>query len=103
MHEGTPTIIHQRSVVGKKQSEREIFVTMREIVHLQVGQCGNQIGAKVSFKKTPLFNYSANMNLAANICGGLLIWLVLQFTKHVITLKFRFVMRKKYVKVFEKE
>lgn len=53
MHEGTPTIIHERSVVGKKQSEREIFVTMREIVHLQVGQCGNQIGAKVSFKKHP--------------------------------------------------
>lgn len=22
---------------------------MREIVHLQAGQCGNQIGAKVSF------------------------------------------------------
>ena len=43
------------------------------------------------------------MNLAANICGGLLIWLVLQFTTHVITLKLRFVMRKKYVKVFEKE
>ena len=55
MHEGTPTIIHQRSVVGKKEREREreIFVTMREIVHLQVGQCGNQIGAKVSFKKHP--------------------------------------------------
>lgn len=24
--------------------------TMREIVHLQAGQCGNQIGAKVSYK-----------------------------------------------------
>lgn len=24
---------------------------MREIVHLQAGQCGNQIGAKVSFKR----------------------------------------------------
>ena len=24
------------------------FFTMREIVHLQAGQCGNQIGAKVS-------------------------------------------------------
>lgn len=23
---------------------------MREIVHLQAGQCGNQIGAKVSFE-----------------------------------------------------
>jgi len=23
---------------------------MREIVHLQAGQCGNQIGAKVSFQ-----------------------------------------------------
>ena len=24
-------------------------LTMREIVHLQAGQCGNQIGSKVSF------------------------------------------------------
>lgn len=24
---------------------------MREIVHIQAGQCGNQIGAKVSFSK----------------------------------------------------
>lgn len=27
-----------------------IFITMREIVHIQAGQCGNQIGAKVSFR-----------------------------------------------------
>lgn len=26
---------------------------MREIVHIQAGQCGNQIGAKVSYNKTP--------------------------------------------------
>jgi hypothetical protein len=31
---------------------------MREIVHLQAGQCGNQIGAKVKIlkKKTSLVN-----------------------------------------------
>jgi len=28
---------------------------MREIVHIQAGQCGNQIGAKVSFSKS-IFN-----------------------------------------------
>lgn len=28
------------------------FYIMREIVHLQAGQCGNQIGAKVSCIKT---------------------------------------------------
>ena len=26
------------------------ILTMREIVHLQAGQCGNQIGAKVRFR-----------------------------------------------------
>lgn len=28
---------------------------MREIVHIQAGQCGNQIGAKVSFSKLIFF------------------------------------------------
>ena len=29
---------------------------MREIVHLQAGQCGNQIGAKVSILLNTIFN-----------------------------------------------
>ena len=36
---------------------------MREIVHLQAGQCGNQIGAKVRFLK--IFFYS----LPAHVCS----------------------------------
>jgi hypothetical protein len=28
---------------------------MREIVHIQAGQCGNQIGAKVSIASASLF------------------------------------------------
>lgn len=31
---------------------------MREIVHLQAGQCGNQIGAKVSFYYTSVHLYA---------------------------------------------
>ncbi|KAG7505690.1 tubulin beta-4B chain-like [Solea senegalensis] len=31
---------------GTMDSEFQILITMREIVHLQAGQCGNQIGAK---------------------------------------------------------
>lgn len=31
-----------------KFSVCNISLTMREIVHLQVGRCGNQIGSKVS-------------------------------------------------------
>lgn len=30
---------------------------MREIVHLQAGQCGNQIGAKVSFISSTVNKY----------------------------------------------
>ncbi len=29
---------------------------MREIVHLQAGQCGNQIGSKVIHNKEPVFS-----------------------------------------------
>lgn len=32
---------------------------MREIVHIQAGQCGNQIGAKVSYIHTLLQRYFA--------------------------------------------
>ncbi len=31
---------------------------MREIVHLQAGQCGNQIGAKVRTEQNKYFNRS---------------------------------------------
>ena len=30
---------------------------MREIVHLQAGQCGNQIGSKVSILKVNLYEF----------------------------------------------
>lgn len=32
---------------------------MREIVHLQAGQCGNQIGAKVKFYTIPLIQIAS--------------------------------------------
>lgn len=38
------TAIILRTEVGQKKNTTK----MREIVHLQAGQCGNQIGAKVS-------------------------------------------------------
>ena len=38
---------------------------MREIVHLQAGQCGNQIGAKVSFV---CFNAKFGLFKVAEIC-----------------------------------
>lgn len=42
---------------------------MREIVHLQAGQCGNQIGAKVSYN----FGLSVKCELNDNFyLGGLL-------------------------------
>ena len=47
-------------VVGKKlyrvRSDRHLFCDskMREILHLQAGQCGNQIGAKVGLFDEPL-------------------------------------------------
>lgn len=34
---------------------------MREIVHIQAGQCGNQIGAKV--RNVLLFQFQPNLNL----------------------------------------
>ena len=34
--------------IFKQERSHHIF-TMREIVHMQAGQCGNQIGAKVGF------------------------------------------------------
>ena len=37
---------------------------MREIVHLQAGQCGNQIGAKVNFYLHYFF-YCVSVNLAS--------------------------------------
>lgn len=39
------------------------FVTMREIVHIQAGQCGNQIGAKVRtvFQSTKWVIYILNL------------------------------------------
>ncbi len=34
------------SGIGKHYKDKSTQITMREIVHVQVGQCGNQIGAK---------------------------------------------------------
>ena len=35
---------------------------MREIVHIQAGQCGNQIGAKVlTFDTTEIFHYKIDV------------------------------------------
>jgi len=35
------------SIVAESRLNRSETANMREIVHLQAGQCGNQIGAKV--------------------------------------------------------
>lgn len=35
-----------------------LFIIMREIVHLQIGQCGNQIGSKVRWLKICLCVYT---------------------------------------------
>ena len=42
---------HQRprAIRRKEAGERSRSSNMREIVHIQAGQCGNQIGAKVIF------------------------------------------------------
>lgn len=40
--------LEDKEVSWKKKNIKQKFIIMREIVHLQAGQCGNQIGAKVS-------------------------------------------------------
>lgn len=40
---------------------------MREIVHLQAGQCGNQIGAKVRYYYRILYRYYY-LSLSNNYC-----------------------------------
>jgi hypothetical protein len=42
------TFLHTKLTVNQfgSPSIKKSFVTMREIVHIQAGQCGNQIGAK---------------------------------------------------------
>lgn len=47
---------------------------MREIVHLQAGQCGNQIGAKVSYVEVNFWNFCFTFD--ARNCR-LLSWLIL--------------------------
>ena len=59
--QSSSTIDFKRSLESKRQfhgfSEtwRSVALKMREIVHLQAGQCGNQIGAKVSNKRFRIF------------------------------------------------
>ena len=36
---------------------------MREIVHLQAGQCGNQIGAKVNHTLMPFFLHALSCQI----------------------------------------
>ena len=43
----------------KKFATKNPLETMREIVHMQAGQCGNQIGAKVKIQ--PLLHISAKL------------------------------------------
>ena len=42
---------------------------MREIVHIQAGQCGNQIGAKVSYS---FVSQTSNFERGAYIAAGIL-------------------------------
>ena len=46
---------HRRGAIRRK--EAGLAATMREIVHIQAGQCGNQIGAKVP---TPIISFYNN-------------------------------------------
>ena len=48
---------------------------MREIVHLQAGQCGNQIGAKVSYVEVNFWNFCFTFDVRN--CR-LLSWLIAQ-------------------------
>ena len=54
--------------------------TMREIVHIQAGQCGNQIGAKVKAART-LWSYNlcsrkkkSRLMFKLNTCYSLFVW-----------------------------
>ena len=41
---------------------------MREIVHLQAGQCGNQIGAKVSYVEVNFWNFCFTLMREIVVC-----------------------------------
>ena len=50
----TATLLQLRQPLAARQPRRQVEAeTMREIVHIQAGQCGNQIGAKVRLQNRP--------------------------------------------------
>lgn len=57
--------------VRRRRQEVLVSAKMREIVHLQAGQCGNQIGAKVGkrfkFGKRTLLNVKVTFRLGGQI------------------------------------
>lgn len=59
-----PTILCESQLLllpsppAQQRKKRRKRAKMREIVHLQAGQCGNQIGAKVKKKNPPLLLFS---------------------------------------------
>ena len=65
-----------RQPLAARQPRRQVeavLAKMREIVHIQAGQCGNQIGAKVSLQKVPesdqnLFFYIGFSFLSCKLC-----------------------------------
>lgn len=61
----------QKGVVVCEISNQYPETNMREIVHLQAGQCGNQIGAKVSKVAISPFSFKLN-NFHSEISYSLL-------------------------------
>ena len=76
--------IRRKEVRGRSRTSTK----MREIVHIQAGQCGNQIGAKVTNHPTKMasriYDKAATLlNLAFKIgCGRALQYIYRQCAKH---------------------
>lgn len=82
----TTSLISSQTLLWKNaleltHSER---ITMREIVHLQAGQCGNQIGAKVKLWFYISFVIREN-HLGRKFCDLISVLIQLYFTMNILT------------------